>query len=332
MLNTSKLLADYSILHVLCALQKGNVFAVLKENSAGIIVQDIATEFSLDSTILEALCDFLIINVPEILAKENEKYILKNFFYDKRFQNTLFFALAYESVFSNTASLLKKEVRYGQDVIRDGEYLGISSALYNERAWDAVIDLLRSMEVSTVVDLGCSIGDFLARVQKNFPRMCSIGVEVDPVAAAIAQETLSSRSDQEVLIIDGDAATPEIWKDSIMQKGNPSGTLFIGITMWHEFLYKGEQHLLDIFFQYRTLFPGSTFVVVEYNGFSVPETMLLPESRRESASVYQLVHPLTQQGLPQSPSKWRGLLEKSGMRLEKTISVYPNTTIYVATL
>lgn len=332
MLNTSKLLADYSILHVLCALQKGNVFAVLKENSAGIIVQDIATELSLDSTILESLCDFLVINVPEILVKENEKYVLKNFFYDKQFQNTLFFALAYESVFSNTASLLKKEVRYGQDVIRDGEYLGISSALYNERAWDVVIDLLRGMEINTVVDLGCSIGDFLIRVQKNFPRMHSIGVEVDSVAAAIARKTLSSQSDRDVLIIDGDAATPEAWKDLIVQDGDRSATLFIGITMWHEFLYKGEQYLLDIFSQYKTLFPGSTFMVVEYNGFSVSESMLLPESHRESVSVYQLVHPLTLQGLPQPPSKWRELFERSGMQVKKTIDVYPNTTIYIATL
>jgi len=333
MLRPSKLLSDYAIFHVLFALQKGGVFSILNRYPTGATIQDILAKGNFDEKALEAFFDFLSINIPEILKKENNKYILQDFFYDKNFQNTLFFALAYEPVLSCADSLLKRESIYGADVIRNGEYLGLSSALYNKKACDTLIELLYDMDINTIIDLGCNKGDFLLSIGDFFPKMNVIGVEIDSVVSVIAQKELTHKyPERSTLIINGDVSSPSVWRDFIPQKKNFRATMFVGITVWHEFLYKGEQYLLDIFLSYRKLFPGSVFVVVEYNGFSFSEFSSLPEYFRESASVYQLVHPLTLQGVPPSPSKWIELFKHAGMQLEKVVNVHPNTTIYITIL
>ncbi len=333
MLSPSKILADYALLHVLCALQSSGVFTELKKNPKGVLTSSLATTLSLEVPFLVPLCDFLVINAPEILTKKEEKYFLEPFFDERALQNTLFFALSYQSVFTHLKPLLTGEKKYGQDVVRDGAALRLSSALYNGQAWNQVIGLFRSMKVDTVVDIGCSAGDFLQRVQETSPLMRCIGVEIDSQVVALAQEvSRKSVAEERPLIIEGDAGTPEAWAPHIEPKTDFQHVVFVGTTVWHEFLSEGEERVIDIFTRYRKYFPGSAFIVIEYNGATMENMLALPESLRETGSVYQLVHPLTHQGMPQPPSVWRRIFERVGIPIENSIAVYPNSSIYICTL
>lgn len=333
MLTPSNLIAYSAILNILCAFEKTGVFIELRKNKQGISAPTLAQQLSLQISVLEPLCDFLVINAPEILRKKNENYILGDLFDTIPMQNNLFFSLAYEPVLTNLTGLLNGEMRYGKDILRKGKYLRQSSALYNNIAWDAIIDILRKMEINTIVDLGCSAGDFLTHVHNAFPRIHGIGIEIDNEVVELANKILAEKKlKHHISIKKGDITRPQIWKDDVMKHKEPQHTMFIGITVWHEFLYKGEEYLCNILSQYRSYFPGSFFIVVEYNGIPLEDFKNLPEEFRESASVYQLVHPLTLQGLPQPPQRWQTILKKSGIHIHKTISVNPNSTIYIGIL
>lgn len=333
MLTPSNLIAHSAALNILCTFEKSGVFDELRRNKKGISASALAKKLSLQISVLEPLCDFLVINAPDILKKEKENYIVGDTFRSTAMQNNLYFSLAYEPVLTHLTELLKGEMKYGDDILRRGKYLRKSSALYNSIAWDAIIDVLRKMEINTVVDLGCSAGDFLIRVHEAFPRMRCVGIEIDNEVVTLANDILIEKNlTQDISIKKGDITCPQTWKESVLDCIDPKHTMFVGITVWHEFLNKGEEHLCNILSLYRTYFTGSYFVVVEYNGVSYDDFESLPESFRESASVYQLIHPLTLQGLPQSPQKWQAILTKAGIRIHETISVEPNSTIYIGIL
>ena len=333
MLTPSNLIAHSAALNILCTLEKSGVLDELRKNKNGISAVLIAKQLSLKVSVLEPLCDFLVINAPEILQKQNKNYILGDVFNTTPMQNNLYFTLAYEPVLTHLTELLNGEMSYGKEILRNGKYLSRSSALYNSAAWDAVIDFLRKVEINTVVDLGCGTGDFLTRIQESFPRMNGIGIEIDTEVVDLANKILTEKKlEQQISVTKGDIAHPKVWKDDILKRVEPERTMFVGVTVWHEFLNKGEEYLCNILSQYRSYFPGSLFVIVEYNGVSFEDFKNLPESFRESASVYQLVHPLTLQGLPQTPQTWQTILTKSGVTIQDTFSVNPNSTIYVGIL
>jgi len=333
MLTPHNLIAHSAALNILCTLERTDVFVELKKNTQGISATDIAEKLSLDETVLESLLDFLVINSKEILQKKDKMYLLGEAFDTSAMQNNLLFSLAYQPVFENLTGLLRKEVIYGKDVLRRGAYLRESSHIYNNKAWDFIIDYLRKEEVNTVVDLGCSAGDFLVQVHDNFPRMQGIGIEIDKEVVVLANDLLTEKGlNNNIFINEGDVMHPEEWQDSIKKYIEPQHTVFTGITVWHEFLDKGEKNILDILSKYRLHFPGCTLIIVEYNGIPFEEFDSLPESFRESASVYQLVHPLTLQGLPQPPKVWQTILTESGIRIQETVQVEPNSTAYIGIL
>lgn len=331
MLIPSKILLHQSIISILHAFQKKGVFAELLKDANGLSVNDFEERLSLKKSVLLPLCDFLAVNAPEILSKKDDRYFLGSQYKEKNFQNALFFSLAYESVFTNLSDLLSGEKEYKRDFLRDGEYLSISSAIYNSLAWDCIIDTLKNLKFNSVIDIGCGAGDFLYRIKQSYPGANCFGVEFDKKAIDLFNKNAQGGNSQ-VFITEGDAAFPEKWKDMIVKKKTSDDVVITGVTLWHEFLYFGDDYLIDLFKRYRSLFPGGIFIFVEYNSFLFSEFKELPFSLKESASVYQLVHPLTMQGVPPKKNEWLSIIKRSGMTLKSEIFVEPNSTVYVCVL
>ena len=161
--------------------------------------------------------------------------------------------------------------------------------------------------------------------------MYGLGIDNDEDVVKHANELARDEFDKRVQCKYGTASNPENIK-SALGKFDPQAVAITGITVWHEFLFEGEECLLKILNNYRTQFPGSTFIIVEYNGFSWYELYNVSQSTRESASVYQLLHPLTLQGMPISREKWLGLFQKGGIKVQDTLFASPNSTVYVTKL
>ncbi len=322
----------FAVFEVLFSFERIGFFSLMKDNERGRTAKELAETLSVDQRTLSTLCDFLTVNVPEVLLKKDDTYYLTTAFLNKHWQNLLHFALAYRPVLENIEGLLKGDVIYGQDIVRDGQYLRISSALYNQPSWELIINQLATLGIATVVDCGCSGGDFLVRACKALPNLSGVGIDNDTEVIKLAIASVPSMLQDRIFIQEGDVSKLDDWCQAIPSDVAPDRLAFVGVTVWHEFLRSGDTGLTDIFLRYRSLFPGSFFIIAEYNAFSWSELPLQAESLREAASVYQLVHPLTGQGMPQSPEWWQTTLSKAGIKIENIIPVNTNSTVYVGRL
>lgn len=314
-----------SALRFLATLEEVGVLDLLRKTPDGLSADELAFQLSLEKKLLEPVCDFATLN-SSIIERKHDKYILNQI--PKRLQNRIAFLLAYEPVFSNLARLLKKEFTYGKDISRNGKYLQNSSALYNEAAWQTVLEFVNKKNYKFIIDLGCGSGEFLIEAAKKLPHIKAIGIDIDGETVQVAQThaTISGLTDR-VSIIKGDARKPEFTLQAYKKETGPSEICFVGITLWHEFLTDDETFLCDLLQKYGQLFPGSGFVAVEYDGLSYDELARLPQPDRTYASIYQLVHPLTNQGMPKPRVFWQALFKKAGIELFETLSCAKNLTV-----
>ncbi|TXH02070.1 MAG: hypothetical protein E6R05_04705 [Candidatus Moraniibacteriota bacterium] len=332
MLTISDLLVAHTVLEVLSTLERVGVFGYLKKRLVGATAVEIEDELNLNASMTEALLDFLVINVPEAINKQGDKFLLKPDFNKRELQNTLYFHLAYRPVLNCLPELLRSEKEYGVDVFRVGEYLRVSSKLHNQDAWRRLGNFLMAQPFDTLVDLGCSAGDFLIEVASLLPQQELRGVEIDLSMMALAEQGIAQAGlGERCRILQGDIAQPRAWKD---QLGFYAGKklAFVGITVWHELLFRGEDYSTSVLRAYKTCFPGSLFCVIEYNGFTLSELPALPSHLRQYVAVYQLMHSLTKQGQPQSPRTWEGILKKGGVTVTQVIQFPSNLTLYVGRL
>ena len=327
MSRVSNALTGHFIMEALCALHETGILEYLEEKNAGVSLEGISSDLGLDQIIVEGLMDFLVVNVPEFFDKKDGLYTIKSQFYESSVQNSIYFALAYEDVLNNLPALLSKTKKYGVEVARNGKYLSKSSTLHNHHAWPAITDFIKEYNFETVVDLGCGAGDFLKHVAKTLPAVQLIGVEQSTEAAGITKDD----KDQSIKFINGDVGTPEVWAKDL-SINSIEKTLFVSVTVWHEFLWSGEAELQKVFSKYHNQYKGATLLLVEKNGYSLSSLKVLPDSLKDVTSVYQMIHPITNQGMPQSPAIWRSLIELSAVSLQTVLPTQPDMSMYVCKL
>ena len=327
-----ELITSYALLSVCAALDECGCFEALKKNENGITIKELSERLSLNESALACLIDFIVVNEPSLLLeKEPGRYGAGELLLNSKFQNNLYFFLAYMPVLSSLESLLRGDKVYGMDFKRRGEYLQRSSAIHNKEAYGVVAKSLKNMEFDLIADIGCGRGDFLVDVFRFFPDKRFIGIESDKSVVEASQRFLKERNANEsISVIEGDASAPQEWRN-VLKGTDPSRCVFVGITLWHEFLNK-QGALSAILKRYRSYFPKSTFIAVEYNGFSVKDLAALPEDFRGAASFYQFVHPLTNQGVPPSVSAWQTFFMENGVLLTDIIPAPNNLTVYVGIL
>ena len=325
-------ITSYTLLSVCAALDECGCLEALKKSESGITIRELSEKLSLNEVALASLIDFIAINEPSLLLeKEPGRYGAGELLLNSKFQNNLYFFLAYMPVLSSLKSLLRGDKVYGIDFKRRGDYLQRSSAIHNKKAYEVVVKSLKNIEFDLVADIGCGRGDFLVDTLKSFPDKKYIGIESDRSVVEASQRFLKERNaDKSISIIKGDASTPQEWRH-ILKEINPSRCVFVGITLWHEFLNK-QGALSAILNRYRSYFPKSTFIAVEYNGFSVKDLAALPEDFRGAASFYQFVHPLTNQGVPPSVSAWQTFFMENGVLVTDIIPAPNNLTVYIGIL
>ncbi len=298
-----------------------------------ITTQGLASELKLDERMLRIVLDYLATVLPEVISSPRSgAFVLGPIYGNPGFKNFLYFTDAYHSVVSQSEALLRGTQVPGA-VARDDVCLQHASAVYNSQTWDRILEILPELRIKIVLDVGSGDAGFLARALTASPDMIGYGIDiqkevVDRAKTRYRDAQFASR----IFLRQADARdVSEVAR--IMPEGISGVSVAItGITVWHEFLRNGEGSLLALFEEYKNAFPGSYFIVAEYNAFSYSELALLPPALKEAAALYQLVHPLSGQGMPQPPRVWEALLQKSGIKLIKTVPVNPNSTVFVGIL
>jgi len=88
-------------------------------------------------------------------------------------------------------------------------------------AVEATLDLIGDFRAKTIIDPACGAGDFLLAAAKRWPQAKIIGVDIDPIALAVAQTRLTLETRGEVELILGNALTVSIPQGYDLVVGNP---------------------------------------------------------------------------------------------------------------
>jgi SAM-dependent methyltransferase len=273
-----------------------------------VAVREFAAKHDLDEDLTVALCEDLF--ARSVLKKEGtDQYSLddrgKFLFGNDLSRGWFYLCYGYENVLYNLEPLLRKQLRYGVDLQRDGKYVALGSGLASKAfSFPLVIGKLRSTGVRAVLDIGCGDGAFLRDACRQIPGLRAVGLDLSPEAvefgtAQIRQENLSDR----VTLYCGDARRLIDFRDKL--GGVEAGATFFVL---HELCDgNGNSSAIEFLKAFRTALPGVPFHIVE----TIRPTAEEMRARPGPAIEYFLFHDLSGQR-PVSREAWKTIFERAG--------------------
>lgn len=217
-----------------------------------------------------------------------------------------FYTEAYAPVLNRFAPLLKREIRYGEDVSRDGWALSKHcEVLARSFATGIIMRALDTVGAKHVVDLGSGNCAFLIDSCKQDPTFHGIGLDNSPEAIAYARKLVDEEGlGDRIEVVLGDAFKPETWPVAIRR-----ADAFLTVGTLHEHFRAGEQAMLDLLNRYAEMMLAGdvkTFLLVE------PEIYYT-----EKDAEFFLMHALTKQGFPRRRELWLEIIAKSRLRCRR---------------
>jgi len=114
---------------------------------------------------------------------------------------------------------------------------------------------------------------------------------------------------------------PKTYSHKISSKGDK--VAFNAIMALHEFLRDGEEAVINVLKKMKKEFPGSYFILGEFNKCSDEEFKKIPIYERMHMLFYQeIIHGLTNQGLA-SLNSWKEMFKKADVELMEYKSDFP---------
>lgn len=275
------------------------------QNGSSLDVAPFCEANGLDAGIFRILCDSL---VPiGILNHDNHNYALtahgRDFVDGARgwFEGVY----SYHEVYCGLTALLRGEMRYGQNVSRNEWYEGVGGS--RAKAWmhyPLAVAEIRALNVGAVLDLHCADARFLRDLcAKGSIR--GIGWDPAPALRERAADAIDAAGVADrVVVEEGGLAR-------LLQPGEvPDVDLISAILVLHEFLWKGEEQVIEILRAVRERRPALRWLILE--AIRPTEKEL---KRRPGMMVHYLVqHELSHQRL-MGMDAWRGLFAEAGYQV-----------------
>ena len=300
---------SYFFIHVCLALENIGFFQELGSKKKS--VHELAGTLGMSDSILMSLIDFLAAT-SRIIEKNGDLVSVRQ----AQLPNSLWVIQAYRPVFEGLVALLKGEKVYGKDVVRDGYYLQKASDIFSGDAIRLALSLIED-DKATLIDFGCGSGESLVAFCRKNNSRTAVGLDIDPVIVAAARRHAEEFLLQKRIgIFQADVADIGQWSARISPI---EPNIFLASTMLHEFLRDGECSVIDFLARLKSAFPRSRLIVIEFDG--IPFDRLHAEAdpgRRHFAAMYQLWHPLTNQGMPQPRAVWMRILSTAGWAVRGT--------------
>jgi SAM-dependent methyltransferase len=246
----------------------------------------------------------------------------KRIFSDQAMAMALGAVGAYHVLLTNFTSTMKNELVYGKDFIRDGRLVAKSSVLTGKANYSWVAQKISDLKVDTVVDLGCGSGDIIIDFCKKQNSFRGIGLDIDPQAIQVAKENVKKNQlDDRIELITGDMLDPSTYSHKIESKGEK--VAFNAIMALHEFLIHGEIAVVNVLKKMKKEFPGSYFILGEFNRCTDEEFSKIPLYERMHMLFYQeIIHGLTDQDLA-SLGTWKKMFNEADVELVEYKSDFP---------
>jgi SAM-dependent methyltransferase len=229
----------------------------------------------------------------------------------------------YENVLYNLEPMVRKQMVYGRDLVREGKFVGVGSGLASlDFYFPLVAARLAKSGFRRVLDIGCGDGTFLRYLCRKLPGITAVGLDLSNEAVSAGNETLvrENLSDR-IELIRGDATEIERYRDRL--KGVDAATTFFVL---HE-LCDNERNprALEFLRAFRRGLPGVPFHIVETVRPSADEMRRRPGPAVE----YFLFHDLSGQR-PIGRESWKKLFTESGYAdIDEDYISFARTSIYV---
>lgn len=323
---TQSIRRGYAMSFLLSSFHDTGVFELLKELKPK-SSKEISEKLSLNKLILESGLNFLANADNSIIKDKNGNYQMtelgkKRIFSDQAMAMALGAVGAYHVLLTNFTSTMKNELVYGKDFIRDGRLVAKSSVLTGKANYSWIAQKISDLKVDTVIDLGCGSGDIIIDFCKRQNSFRGIGLDIDPEAIQVAKENVKKNQlDDRIELITGDMLDPSTYSHKIASKGEK--VAFNAIMALHEFLIHGEIAVVNVLKKMKKEFPGSYFILGEFNRCTDEEFGKIPLYERMHMLFYQeIIHGLTDQDLA-SLDTWKKMFKEADVELVEYKSDFP---------
>lgn len=270
---------------------------------------EFAEKHDLDPHLLVGLCDALC--ARRILRKEGTRYALDR---DGRFmvehdlvRGWFYLTYGYEEVLYQMEPLLRKQIRYGEDLMRDGEYVargsGFSSAPFY---FPVAAKFIHQNNYHKVLDLGCGDGTFLRYLCTHVRDFQGVGIDLslDAVQAG-SKQNLEQQLSNKVQLYQGDIFNLESLREQLT--GIDAVTSFF---VFHEFCDREDNsRVIELLRRLREFLAGVPIILFEAIR---PEIEAL-RKRPGPAVEYFLFHDLSNQ-VPQDRASWMEIFRSAGFQ------------------
>lgn len=327
-LNGLKLISCFFTCEVYVALEKIGFFDVIKNKK--LTIGELAQQLKVEEKYLRVCVDF-IFSLGDVFEKKNEHYTLKT----KEIEELIWLISAYKPVFDSLAAILRGEKIYGKDVVRDGFYLQKSSYNFSRDATEKIISRLKNENDAVLIDLGCGSAKTLIDFCKDGEGRHGIGIEIsDDILKEANKNVMEARLQNKITFLKSDVIEVVKWQEIIPRDKK---IIFLASAIMHEFLRDGELFLTDFIKKIGNIFSGSKIFIVEFDAIPFENINIIKDKEKKSdlelskeifAAVYQLWHPLTNQGMPQPRHVWEQILKNAGLNISHVTRADKNLLIY----
>jgi SAM-dependent methyltransferase len=283
-----------------------------------------ASDHNLDGPILAAMCDALFArgylwkNGARYAVDTKGRFLLETDLIRGWFE----LAYGYGNVLHQMEALLRRDVSYGPDVVRDGRFVAIGSGLACIGFYfPLVADAIRQAGYRRVLDVGCGDGTFLRFLCERLPVAQGVGVDLSPDAVAAGNEQLKACGlEARIRLHTGNAL--ELGKLKEQLQGVDAATTFFVL---HELCDRRENQLaVEFLCEFRRALRGVPFHIVETIR-PAPEEL---RRRPGMAIEYFLLHDLSLQK-PIGREEWRKVFERAGFEsLQEQYISFARTAIF----
>jgi 2-ketoarginine methyltransferase len=229
---------------------------------------------------------------------------------------------AYEPVFVELEPMLRGQKKYGPDVQRRTRWVGLGSGrLCRQLPYPVMIDMVRSLGRRYVLDLGCGDGAFLMELAASEPAIRGLGIDIDPPVVELAHQQIKGSGFADRL----EATVGDMFE--VGGQGSASGasatrTLLIedrekidcltACDTFHEYLWDGEQRIVELLAGLKATFPNAMLVVGEFCKQSHQSLRRRPTAFLE----HHLFHQLTNQRI-ETADRWRQIFAAAGLTIRQ---------------
>ncbi|MFI6067030.1 SAM-dependent methyltransferase [Micromonospora sp. NPDC051227] len=219
-----------------------------------------------------------------------------------------FYADAYGPVLRQMDGLLRGQLQYGTDVVRDHRALGRScEPMTISFAADLVRKQMRDRGTTWLLDLGCGTGGLLVHLAETDPEFHAVGLDIAPTAVELATERVKEAGlSDRLTFISGDAFDPDTWP-AIAEECD----YILAVGAVHEEFRNGRDAVVRLLRRYRTVLaakPGRALLLAE------------PDLHIDASDAdYYLTHALTRQGFPQAKAVWLDVIAAAGLHCARVV-------------